>query len=88
VARRPKVLFTFLRSLFSNDLLVELSQNKISIKVFSSDLKYDYEPYIAIEKTKKGEIVKSIGKMAKREANSNVAVTNPFEHSTWCVRNS
>jgi rod shape-determining protein MreB len=75
-----KVLFTFLRSLFSNDLLVELSQNKISIKVFSSDIKYEDEPYIAIEKTKKGDVVKAIGKMAKRETSSNIAVTNPFQH--------
>ena len=57
-------MFTFLRSLYSNDLLVELSENKISIKVFSSNIKYEDEPYIAIETTRKGEIVKAIGKIA------------------------
>ena len=73
-------MFTFLRSLFSNDLLVELSESKISIKVFSSDFKYEDEPYIAIENTKKGEIVKAIGAEAKRQTSPNISVTNPFKH--------
>ena len=73
-------MFTLLRSLFSNDLLVELSENKISIKVFSSNIKYEDEPYIAIETTRKGEIVKAIGKIAKRETSSKITITNPFQH--------
>ncbi|WP_247663492.1 rod shape-determining protein [Shewanella sp. MMG014] len=73
-------MFTYLRSLFSNDLLVELSENKISIKVFSSDIKFEEEPYIAVENTKKGEIVKAIGTEAKRENASNIKVSNPFKH--------
>jgi rod shape-determining protein MreB len=73
-------LFTLFRSLFSNDLLVELSENKISIKVFSSNIKYEDEPYIAIETTRKGEIVKAIGKIAKRETSSKITITNPFQH--------
>ena len=73
-------MFAFLRSLFSNDLLVELSENKISIKVFSSNIKYEDEPYIAIETTRKGEIVKAIGKIAKRETSSKITITNPFQH--------
>lgn len=75
-----KVLFTFIRSLFSNDLLIELSESKILIKVFSSDIKYEEEPYIAIEKTKKGERVKAIGGDAKRDTAIHVVVTNPFQH--------
>jgi rod shape-determining protein MreB len=61
-------------------LLVELSENKISIKVFSSNIKYEDEPYIAIETTRKGEIVKAIGKIAKRETSSKIRITNPFQH--------
>ena len=80
MARRPRVLFTFFRSLFSNDLLIELSEKKILIKVFSSDTNYEAEPFIAIEKTKKGEVVKAIGSEAKRDTASNVTVTNPFQH--------
>jgi rod shape-determining protein MreB len=74
-------LFTFLRSLFSNDLLFELSENKVSIKAFSSDMSFEDEPYIALENTKKGEIVKAIGKEAKSLTSPNIRVLNPFKHS-------
>jgi len=73
-------LFIFIRSFFSKDLLVELSESKISLKVFSSDIKYEVEPYIAIEKTKKGEVVKAIGVEAKELNSPNISVTNPFKH--------
>ena len=36
-------MFTYLKSLFSNDLLIELSESIISIKVFSSEIKYEDE---------------------------------------------
>ncbi len=81
MARRPRVLFTFIRSLFSHDLLFELSENKLSIKAFSSDLSYEDEPYIAIESTKKGEVIKAIGKEAKSLSGSNIKVLNPFKHN-------
>ena len=80
MVRRPRVLFTFIRRFFSNDLLVELSESKISIKVFSSDIKFEDVPYIAIEKTKKGEVVKAIGTEAKRQTSSHISVSNPFKH--------
>ena len=73
-------MFIFLRRLFSKDLLVELSESKISIKFFSSDIKYEEEPYIAIEQTKKGEVIIAIGKEAKRQNSTNILVTNPFKH--------
>ena len=75
------MLFTFIRSLFSSDLLIELSESKITIKAFSSNLKYEDEPYIAIEKTNKSEIVKDIGTTAKNLASATIKVTNPFKHS-------
>jgi rod shape-determining protein MreB len=74
-------LFTFLRSLFSNDLLFELSENKVSIKAFSSNMSFEDEPYIALESTKKGEIVKAIGKEAKSLSSPKIRVLNPFKHS-------
>ncbi|ARD23013.1 rod shape-determining protein [Shewanella japonica] len=74
-------MFTFIRSLFSHDLLFELSENKLSIKAFSSDLSYENEPYIAIENTKKGEVIKAIGKEAKSLSGSNIRVLNPFKHN-------
>lgn len=73
-------MFTFIRSLFSNDLLVELSENKVSIKAFASDVSFEEEPYIAIENTKKGEVVKAIGKSAKSLSSPNIRVLNPFKH--------
>ncbi len=74
-------MFTFIRSFFSNDLLFELSENKVSIKAFSSDMLFEEEPYIAIENTKKGEIIKAIGKDAKPLSAPNIRVVNPFKHS-------
>lgn len=74
-------MFTFIRSLFSIDLLVELREEKISIKTFSSDISFEVEPYIALEKTKKGEIVKAIGIEAKSLVSSNTRVLNPFKHN-------
>jgi rod shape-determining protein MreB len=83
VARRPRVLFTFIRSLFSNDLLFELSEKKVSIKAFSSDMLFEEEPYIAIENTKKGEIIKAIGKDAKSLSAPNIRVVNTLKHSRY-----
>lgn len=74
-------MFTFLRGLISKDLLVELSESKISIKAFSSDINFEAEPFIAIEKTNKGEVIKAIGIEAKRSTRKNVTVINPFQHS-------
>ncbi|MDR8523942.1 rod shape-determining protein [Shewanella fidelis] len=74
-------MFTFIRSLFSHDLLFELSENKLSIKAFSSNMFFEEEPYIAIEKTKKGEVVKAIGTEAKTFSAPNVRVLNPFKHN-------
>lgn len=74
-------MFTLIRSLFSNDLLFELSENKLSIKAFSSNLSFEDEPYIAIENTKKGEVVKAIGTKAKSLSAPNVRVLNPFKHN-------
>jgi rod shape-determining protein MreB len=53
----------------------------VSIKAFSSDMLFEEEPYIAIENTKKGEIIKAIGKDAKSLSTSNIRVVNPFKHS-------
>ena len=74
-------MFTFIRSLFSHDLLFELSENKLSIKAFSSNISFEEEPYIAIENTKKGEVIKAIGTEAKSLSAPNVRVLNPFKHN-------
>lgn len=78
---RYKVLFVFLRSLFSNDLLIELSEQKILIKSFSSNATYDDEPWIALENINGIEIVKGIGKEAKKLTGININIVNPFSHT-------
>lgn len=74
-------MFTFIRSLFSNDLLIELSERTVAIKTFKSNTKYEDEPFIAIEKKDGKEIIKAIGKDAKYLSAPNTRVLNPFKHS-------
>ncbi|MBT1065490.1 rod shape-determining protein [Bowmanella sp. Y26] len=59
---------------------MELSENKVSIKVFSSDVQYEDEPLIAIEKGANGEVIKAIGIAVKRLQTNNTSVHNPFKH--------
>lgn len=73
-------MFTLIRSWFSNDLLIELSQNLISIKVFGSKEKFEYQPFAALEDTPKGEVIQAIGKEAMSYTGNNVRVVNPFDH--------
>ena len=80
-------MFTYIRRLFSHDLLFELSEDKLSIKAFSSELSYEDEPYIAIENTSKGEVIKAIGKEAKSLSAPNIRVLNPFKHNRSFVGN-
>ncbi len=74
------MLFRFIRSLFSDDLLIELAQENVSIKVFGDSLQFNDAPYIAIETGKKGDVVKAIGMEAKGMASSQVRIENPFKH--------
>jgi rod shape-determining protein MreB len=75
------VLFELIRGFFSKDLLVELSEAKVSIKVFECSELLEYEPYIAIENTKKGLVIKAIGESAKLLFTENIRVVNPFKHA-------
>lgn len=74
------MLLQFFRRLFSKDLLVELSEDKISISAFSTDLYFEDEPYIAIEKATKKEVVLAIGKEARDLSGLHIKVLNPFKH--------
>jgi len=49
VAWRPHLIFEFIRSLFSFDLLVELSENKITMQKFSTGQFIEIEPWISLE---------------------------------------
>ena len=74
-------LFTYLRGLFSYDLLIELSEKHLVIKAFGSDVQYSDEPYIAIETIKGNDIIKDIGASAKNLVGSDIKVSNPFQHA-------
>ncbi len=75
-------MFTYIRSLFSKDLLVELSEGKLTIKVFGSDVKYEDEPYIAVDNTNpKKSFVLAIGSEAKVINQPFVDISNPFQHT-------
>lgn len=80
-------MFTFIRSLFSNDLLVELSEKKISIKSFSSSEIYEDEPIIALEQIKNDEIIKAIGQEVRGLNGQKFRILNPFSHPRSFVGN-
>ncbi|PQJ49315.1 rod shape-determining protein MreB [Vibrio jasicida] len=66
--------------LFSNDLLVELSESKIVIRTLGSGLKFEYEPYLAVDTSGKKTVVKGVGSEAKLQSGAGIQVINPFSH--------
>jgi rod shape-determining protein MreB len=73
-------LLTLLKNFLSDDLLIELSESKVTISVFSTDIRYEFEPYIAIDTSKKNMVI-AIGSEAKQQSGANIVVINPFKHS-------
>ncbi len=73
-------MLKFIRSLFSNDLLVELSEEQLSVRVFNSDIRYVDKPYMAVETLNGIKTVVSIGAIAKPLQSNSVDVINPFQH--------
>ncbi len=67
------------RLLQQSDLLIELEKENIKIKAFSSDIKFEDLPHIALETTNTDKLVKAIGARAKNMSAHNVDVSNPFE---------
>lgn len=53
------MIFQFIRSLFSFDLLVELSENRITMQKFSTGQFIEIEPWIAVEGAKGKEKIKA-----------------------------
>lgn len=73
----------FIRGLFSHDLLVELSEKKIVIRMMGKvgkEFILEYEPYLAIETIGKKSIVKCVGTEAKHQSGKYIDVINPFCH--------
>jgi rod shape-determining protein MreB and related proteins len=69
-----------IRGLFSNDLLVELSERKIIIRTLGSGPTFEYEPYLAVETSGKKTVIKGVGSEAKLQSGTGIQVINPFSH--------
>ncbi len=74
------ILITYIRSLFSFDLLIELRESRIRIVSFLDNLEYDEKPLIAIESAGDKSIVKGIGSACTEISDPNIKVINPFSH--------
>lgn len=74
-----------LLSIWSNDLLIELSESLLVVKVFGSTEKFELEPFIAIKSGGKHKVILAVGKDAKELSSHEVEVTNPFSHSRLLV---
>ncbi len=81
------MLIQFFKGYFSHDLIIELSENLLSIRTFSGDLKYEDTPLIAIENMDGNAIVREIGSNANNVHGQNIVVTNPFSHPRSLVSN-
>jgi rod shape-determining protein MreB len=85
--RGVSILLSLFKKILADDLLIELSENLVSIKSLSSKTSFELEPYIALEKSTKGDIIKAIGSEAKHLSSSKIKVLNPFKHSRSFVGN-
>lgn len=74
------MLVTFIRGLFSSDLLVEIRENRLKISSFSNNRAYDENPLIAIETIGDKVFVKGIGAECNGISGPNIKVINPFSH--------
>ncbi|MFT7110659.1 MAG: rod shape-determining protein MreB [Psychrobacter glaciei] len=74
-----------LLAIWSNDLLIELSESLLVVKVFGDAKKYEIEPFIAIKNGEKYKVVEAIGREAKELNSQEAEVTNPFSHSRLLV---
>lgn len=80
-------LFTIVQSFFSNDLLIEIRENRLKVSSFSNDDVFDETPLIAIEETQGKSIIRDIGSKASLITGSNIEVINPFSHPRSMVSN-
>ena len=74
-----------LLAIWSNDLLIELSESLLVVKVFGDAKKYEIEPFIAIKNGEKYKVIEAIGREAKELNSQEIEVTNPFSHSRLLV---
>lgn len=80
-------MFKYLRGLFSDDLVVELSESRITFRKIGTSEFIEIEPWIALQTVKGKVSIKSIGAEARSLTSDTIQVTNPFSHSRCLVAN-
>ena len=80
-------IFKFIRSLFSNDLYVQIWENRLKVLNIDSKKKFDEVPLVAIKKNKKGQaIIEAIGNSVPYLSHQNdYNIVNPFSHPRLLV---
>jgi rod shape-determining protein MreB len=80
-------IYKFIRSIFSNDLYVQIWENRVKITNIDSKQVFDEEPLVAIKKNKKGQsIIEDIGDSVKALINKHeYKIINPFSHPRLLV---
>ena len=76
-----KVVFYKLKERLSNDFLVELSETKLRVSVFGSDLYFDDDAVIAIQNSDKVKAIVAVGARAKSITEPSCQLVYPFQHS-------
>ncbi|MFB2727381.1 rod shape-determining protein [Shewanella mangrovisoli] len=78
-------VFTWLKGLVSKDVLIELTEAKIAIKVFGERTCIEYEPVLALVDEPTQTRIKAIGREAMGLLGDGVRLVNPFSHPRMFV---
>lgn len=78
-------MFTWLKGLISKDLLIELSEAKITINAFGDKASIEYEPILALVTDHNKTMIKAIGHGAKTLDGEGIRLVNPFSHPRMFV---
>ena len=74
-------IITFIRGKLSNDLYIQVWENRLKISSIQSNEVYDQEPLMAIETKSNGEkLVFDIGSSCKNLDHRKYKIVNPFSH--------
>lgn len=80
-----KKMFKRINDYLSYDLLVELSEEKITIQNLISQEKFEYPPHIAVYKADGSTFTSVIGRSVK--SYNNAQIINPFKHDRTFIAN-
>ena len=75
------MILNALRSLFSFDVVVELSEQRITMRRFDTHEVFEYEPWIAIASENNKQKIVAIGQAAREMTGPDLKVQNPFSHT-------